>query len=317
MDQEAPKLDALQTPAWQRVLAPLARMAAPRPDDGGGARDGHGAAVRTRQRDEGRAASGYDDRHAAVGANPRDDDTELFVPPAHRERFMHAGLRSRSAPVVFYAAKVALALGLPLLAWLGMGLAAKPVAGGQGAALLLGASLLGLQLPGLWLQRRITARQRELFEAFPDAIDLVIVCMEAGLGIDAALERTGRDMALRSAALSDELALLAAEQRLGVARALALRHLAERTGVEEIRAFATMLVHTERLGTGVADALRVHAQALRLRRERRAEEAAAKLPVKLLFPLIFTLFPALMVVLLGPAVISLMRQMGPLVAGGS
>jgi tight adherence protein C len=117
-----------------------------------------------------------------------------------------------------------------------------------------------------------------------------------------------------AALIAEELDLLGAELRLGMARALALRHLAARTGVDEIRTFATMLVHTERLGTGVADALRVHAQALRLRRERRAEEEAAKLPVKLLFPLIFTLFPALMVVLMGPAVISLMRQLGPMVA---
>lgn len=207
----------------------------------------------------------------------------LLVPPAHRERFVHAGLRSRSAPVVFYAAKVLLAL--------------------------------GLQPPGLWLRRSIERRQRELFEAFPDAIDLIIVCMEAGLGLDAALERAAHDMELRSPALAEELALLGAERQLGVARAQALRHLAQRTGVEEIRAFATLLVHTERLGTGVTDALRVHAQALRQQRERRAEEAAARLPVKLLFPLIFTLFPALMVVLMGPALISLMRQFGPLVAG--
>ena len=116
-------------------------------------------------------------------------------------------------------------------------------------------------------------------------------------------------------ALVWKLALLSAELRLGVTRAQALRHLAQRTGVEEIRAFATLLVHTERLGTGVTDALRVHAQALRQQRERRAEEAAARLPVKLLFPLIFALFPALLVVLMGPALISLMRQLAPLVAG--
>ena len=290
MEHDTSQLDAQRVPAWQRMLEPLARLAAPRVQD-------------------------EDSQRASAPGAQADQDPDLFVPPAHRERFLHAGLRPRSAPVAFYAAKVGLAAGLPLLAWLGMGLAAKPVAGAQGAALLLASSLVGLQLPGLWLQRRIAARQRELFEAFPDAIDLMIVCMEAGLGLDAALERTGQDMALRSAALADEFELLSAELRLGVARASALRHLAARTGVEEIRAFATMLVHAERLGTGVADALRVHARALRLQRERRAEEAAAKLPVKLLFPLIFTLFPALMVVLMGPAVINLMRQLGPMVAG--
>ncbi|MEY2593952.1 MAG: hypothetical protein RI972_1641 [Pseudomonadota bacterium] len=286
MSEQLPSLDAGRTPAWQRLIEPLARLAAPPPED--------------------------PSKPSAPGV---EDDPGLLVPPAHRERFVHAGLRSRSAPVVFYAAKVLLALGLPLMVWWGMALATKPISGAQGAALLLSVSLLGLQMPGLWLRRRIERRQRELFEAFPDAIDLIIVCMEAGLGLDAALERAAHDMELRSPALAEELALLGAERQLGVARAQALRHLAQRTGVEEIRAFATLLVHTERLGTGVTDALRVHAQALRQQRERRAEEAAARLPVKLLFPLIFTLFPALMVVLMGPALISLMRQFGPLVAG--
>lgn len=292
MTQDTTHLDALQAPAWQRLVEPLARLGAP-------------AAEQAPPGADSRSGS-YDDAQTDAG---------LFVPAAHRQRFMHAGLRQRGAPVAFYATKVALALGLPLLAWLGMGLAAKAVTGTQGAALLLFSALVGLQLPGLWLNRRIARRQRELFEAFPDAIDLVIVCMEAGLGVDAALERTGRDMALRSPALADELALLGAELRLGVARPVALRHLADRTGVEEIRAFSTMLVHTERLGTGVAESLRVHAQALRQRRQRRAEEEAAKLPVKLLFPLIFMLFPALLVVLMGPAVISMLRQLAPMAAG--
>lgn len=286
MQDHSSRLDAEKTPAWQSLIEPLARLAAPRQEPPSGP-----------------VAQGVE------------DDPGLFVPPAHRVRFLHAGLRRRNAPVLFYAVKVVLALGLPVLVWWGLAAAAQPVAGASGAAWLLGASVLGLQAPGLWLSRRIARRQRELFEAFPDAIDLVIVCMEAGLGLDAALERTAQDMALRSAALADELALLSAELRLGVARAQALRHLAQRTGVEEIRAFATLLVHTERLGTGVTDALRVHAQALRQQRERRAEEAAARLPVKLLFPLIFALFPALLVVLMGPALISLMRQLAPLVAG--
>lgn len=281
---ETTHLDALHAPAWQRLMEPLARLAAPQAP----------------------AQAGQD--------QPGPDEQQgLFVPAAHRMRFVQAGLRNRSAPVLFYATKVALALALPLAVWIGMGFAAKPLAGLTTAALLLGSALLGLQLPAWWLSMRVARRQRELFEAFPDAIDLMIVCIEAGLGIDAALERTGRDMALRSPALADELGVLSAELRLGVARQKALRHLGMRTGVEEIRAFAVMLAQTERLGTGVADALRVHAQALRVARERRAEEAAAKLPLTMLFPLLFTLFPALMVVLMGPAVITLVRQVGPLV----
>lgn len=311
-----PNLDTLQAPAWQRLVEPLARLAAPGADD----EDFADKAPNSRPRERAGAWTGAttsvriagraDERAPEPGRDPG-----LFVPLAHRERFMHAGLRDRSAPVVFYASKLGLAVGTPLLVWLGLGLAAKPMAAGPMAALLLGSALLGLQLPGLWLNRRIAQRQRAIFEAFPDAIDLMIVCIEAGLGIDAALERTGRDMAARCPALAEELDLLAAELRLGVARPLALKHLAARTGVDEVRAFATMLVHTERLGSGVADALRVHAQALRLKRERRAEEEAAKLPVKLLFPLIFTLFPALMVVLMGPAGLSLLRQLKSMAAG--
>ncbi|NBQ91273.1 MAG: type II secretion system F family protein [Betaproteobacteria bacterium] len=285
---KSPTLDALQAPVWQRLVEPLARLAAP-------------------EQTEAAPTQGPTD-HAA--------DPGLFVPPAHRERFMHAGLRTRGAPVAFYAAKLGLSLGLPLAVWLAMGLTATAWSTGQAAGLLLGSALLGLQLPGVWLSRRIARRQREIFDAFPDAVDLVIVCIEAGLGIDAALERTGRDMAQRCPALAEELELLAAELRLGVSRASALKHLASRTGVEEVRAFATMLVHTERLGSGVADALRVHAQGLRLKRERRAEEEAAKLPVKLLFPLVFTLFPALMVVLMGPAGLTLLRQLRSAAAGG-
>lgn len=282
-------LDASTRPAWQRLMEPLARLAVPRPSP----------------------------QEEAIDPGARAQDPGLFVPQAHRQRFAQAGLRGRSAPVAFYATKVALALGLPLLAWVGMSTLGRGPSDALGVGLLLGAALLGLHLPSLWLQRRIARRQRELLAAFPDAIDLVIVCIGAGLGLDAALQRSGRDSAMRSPALAEELELLAAELRLGVARPDALRHLAQRTGVEEIRSFATMLVQTERLGTGIADALRVHAQSMRLRRQRRAEEEAAQLPLKMLFPLIFALFPALLVVLMGPAVISLVRQIAPLVGGGA
>lgn len=285
MAQETSRLDAQQAQPWQRLVAPVARLALPRDEE-----------PRTDRRVE-----------------PLSDEA-LEVPPAHRERFTHAGLRQRGTPAAFYALKVGLALALPLLCALTLSALAQPVTGHQGAALMLGSALLGLQLPSWWLSHRIARRQRELFEAFPDAVDLMVVCLEAGQGMDATLERTARDMALRSPALAGELQLLSAELRLGVARPVALRHLAQRTGVEEIRSFATMLVHTDRLGTGLGQALRLHAKALRQRRQRRAEEAAAQLPIKLLFPLIFTLFPALMVVLLGPAIIGLMRQFSSMAA---
>jgi tight adherence protein C len=240
-------------------------------------------------------------------ATPQDEDE-----PTHRLRFMQAGLRGRSAPLLFYITKVALVLGLPVLvgaAWMASG---RSVSTLGGITLMLVAAGVGALAPQAWLQGRTRRRQRELFEAFPDAIDLLVVCMEAGLSLDAALERVWRDIRLRSPALADELELLGSELGLGTARAVALRHLAQRTGVEEVRLLVATLIQADRFGLGLVQALRVHAQELRLRRQLRAEEEAAKMPLKLLFPLIFTLFPALMVVLLGPAAIGLMRQMGPL-----
>lgn len=227
-------------------------------------------------------------------------------------RFMQAGWRHRAAPVMFYAAKVALVLGAPLLLGLGLSLSGRVW---PSLPVLLAAAGVGLYAPEWWLRHRTRQRQRELFEVLPDAIDLLVVCTEAGLGLEAALERVERELRLRSATLSDELSLLGAELRLGLSRAQALRHLAQRCGLEEMRLLVATLVQADRFGLGIAQALRVHAQDLRLSRQRRAEEAAAQLPLKQLFPLIFALFPALMVVLLGPAIIQLMRQVMPLMTG--
>lgn len=246
---------------------------------------------------------------ARLGAPTREEDDP------HGQRFTQAGLRHRAAPATFYAIKVSLAAGLPLAAWLGLhGLSGLPK-GVPAAVLLLGVALLGLWVPEVWLRQRTARRQRAVFEALPDAIDLLVVCLEAGLGLDAALGRVQRDMRLRSPTLAEELELLSSELRLGRAREAALRHLAARTGLEEVRLLVATLVQADRFGLGLADALRTHARDLRTRRQRRAEEAAAKIPVKLMFPLIFALFPALMVVLLGPAVIGLMRHVMPLMGG--
>lgn len=274
-----PSLDAHEPPAWQRLVEPVARWA----DPAGG---------------------------MAEGPRPDTADEE-----PHRRRFLHAGLRSRSAPVLFYALTVLLTLGLPLAAWGGLQLMARPLQGLQLASVLLLAAALGHRLPQMALNARIARRQREIFEAFPDALDLLVVCVEAGLSLDAALERAERDLQQRSPVLAEELALVGSELRLGSSRAQALSHLALRTGVPEIGLFVATLIQSDRFGLGVAEALRVHAQELRDRRQLRAEEEAAKMPLKLLFPLIFTLFPALMVVLLGPAIIQLMRQLMPLMTG--
>lgn len=237
-----------------------------------------------------------------------------------RARFLQAGWRSRAAPLHFFALKSVLALAGPLLAWLAL------TAAGHGASrlgtqawllLLVGSAAAGLYLPNALLRLRIERRQQELFEAFPDAIDLMIVCMESGLSLDLAIQRADQEMTLRSPALAEELALVGMELRIGATRERALRNLALRTGVPEVGAFVASLLQAERFGTTVADALRVHAEDLRLRRQYRAEEAAAKVPTKLLFPLILTIFPALLVVLVGPAGIGLVRQVLPLLGGGA
>jgi tight adherence protein C len=142
------------------------------------------------------------------------------------------------------------------------------------------------------------------------------VCMEAGLGTEAALTKVAEDIAHKSQVLSDELRLVNLELRAGAPRDRALRNLAIRTGVEEVDGFVSMIVQAERFGTSIADALRVHADMLRTRRRQRAEEAAAKIALKLLFPLIFFIFPSLMLVLMGPAMIQIYRVLLPTMAGG-
>ena len=232
-----------------------------------------------------------------------------------RLRFANAGLRTASAPLVYFGAKTLLTFVLP-----GLLLAVLPASGTpiQGRSLMFGALALattGYYLPNVALAQLIRRRQRELFEAFPDALDLMRVCVQAGLGLDAAIERVGREMALESAALSDEFHLVSLELRAGASRAEALRNLALRVSVPDVDALVSMLVQADRFGTSVSESLRVHSDALRSRRRFIAEEAAAKLPVKLVFPLVLCIFPALLAVLLGPSMISIYRNVLPLLRG--
>ncbi|BAL26423.1 type II secretion system F family protein [Azoarcus sp. KH32C] len=236
---------------------------------------------------------------------------------ALRTRFMHAGIRHASAPLAFFGIKTVLALGLPLLAYFTV-LVSKPELQFQGTLLVvLFAATVGYYLPNTVLNRMIFVRQREIFETFPDALDLMTVCVEAGLGVEAALVRVADEMQHKSEALAEELHLVTLELRAGLERARALRNLANRTGVEEVEGFVAMIIQAERFGTSIAASLRVHSDMLRTRRRQRAEEAAAKIALKLLFPLIFFIFPSLMLVLLGPAMIQIYRILLPTMAGSS
>jgi len=232
-----------------------------------------------------------------------------------RQRFMHAGFRSENAPMAFFGAKTLLAFGLPFSYMLLTGITSFPVDFNTTLMILVGLACAGYYAPNLYLRSRITNRQLEIFETFPDAIDLMTISVEAGLGLDAAIARVGEEMRIKSDVLAEELKLVGLELRAGASRNQALHNLALRTGVDEVSLFVSMLVQSDRFGTSMADSLRVHSESLRTKRRLRAEEAAAKIPLKLLFPLIMCIFPSLMIVLMGPAVISIYRVFIPIATG--
>lgn len=230
-----------------------------------------------------------------------------------RIRFMNAGLRGPAAPALYFAAKSVLALALPFAVFFALGVSGTRLGTSGTMAALLLAGAIGYYLPNAVLAHRVARRQRDILEAFPDALDLMTVCVEAGLGLDAALLRVATEMEFTHPTLAEELHLVTLELRAGSSKEKALRNLALRTGVEDIDTLVAMLIQAERFGTSVADSLRVHADALRTQRRMRAEEAAAKIPVKLLFPLIFCIFPSMLVVLMGPAFLRILRVFFPVV----
>jgi tight adherence protein C len=173
------------------------------------------------------------------------------------------------------------------------------------------AAVVGYLLPELWLMWRVQARQHRLRLGLPDALDMLVICVEAGLGLDQALMRVALELRITHPQLSEELQLVNMEMRVGKTRLEAMRELARRTGVEDIKALVAMLIQTERFGTSIAQSLRVHSDDLRMKRRQRAEEMSAKTTVKMVPPLVLFIFPALMAVILGPAVIMLMRQFLP------
>jgi tight adherence protein C len=239
-----------------------------------------------------------------------DDNWESSV---LRQRFMNAGFRQANAPVVYFTAKTALALLLPLVMYFTLNRTSVAADTQMLLSYLIMAAGLGYYLPNFLLKHAVSSRQRDILEAFPDALDLMTICVEAGLAIDSALSRVAGEIGLTSPVLSEELTLVTLELRAGGAKDKALRNLALRTGVEDIDALVAMLIQAERFGTSIASSLRVQSDTLRLKRRQRAEETAAKIGLKLLFPLIFFIFPALLVVLMGPAFIQVTRALLPAV----
>jgi tight adherence protein C len=222
-----------------------------------------------------------------------------------KKQMVQAGIYSDRALTIFLGLKIGLPLALPILV--------IPLLMGRGFSkiLLLGILyvlfVLGYFLPSLILGRMVESRQKKIKQALPDALDLLVVCVEAGQGLNAALKRVSDDFMVSCPALARELNLVNLEINAGLEREQALRNLADRTGVEEVASLCSILIQSDRFGTSVATALKVQSETLRTTRRQKLEELAAKTPVKLIFPLILFIFPAIMVVILGPAVIRIME----------
>jgi tight adherence protein C len=228
---------------------------------------------------------------------------------------MNAGWRNPSAPALYFASKTVLSLIGPALAAFILAVTGSALAGSRMLLALLTMATLGYYLPNIILTRIAQRRQREIFENVPDALDLLTVCVEAGLSLERALVKVAGEIHIKSVTLAQELQLVLMEMRAGFTKEKALRNFALRTGVDDVDTLVAMLIQSERFGTSVGDSLRVHSENLRNKRRLLAEETAAKIGLKLLFPLIFCIFPTLLMVLLGPAAIQISRTLGPAFAG--
>jgi tight adherence protein C len=225
-----------------------------------------------------------------------------------RPVFLKAGIRRKNARAVYWGSKLLLAVVPAVSVFLYRVLIpGAPMSTAQMVALLGILAILGYYFPDLWLKFKIVRRKEKILNGFPDALDLLVVCVEAGMGLDSAINRVAKEIELDNKVLSDELKLYNLEMRAGKQRKDALRDLAMRTDLEEVNNLATLLIQTDKFGTSVGQALKVYSDTMRTQRYQRAEERAAKIPVKLIFPLILFIFPSLFVAILGPAVIQIYK----------
>lgn len=228
--------------------------------------------------------------------------------PQLRLRMLQAGYTSPAAVPIFLGSRIALptAMGFSALTILGfLGLTSF-----TGLIATLWFAVLGYVGPSVFVNGRIRTRQKEMQKALPDALDLMVVCVEAGLGLNQALVRVSEEIERLSPVLSEQLALVNLEIRAGTAREEAFRNMGDRTGLDDVKSLMTMLIQTDRFGTSIAQALRVQADTLRTKRRQRVEEAAAKTTIKLVFPLVLFIFPAMFVVILGSALIQIFDTLG-------
>src|SRR3712207_4108076 len=239
---------------------------------------------------------------------------QRLAPPSATEarklqkQLMNAGFRSESGPVIFRAIQLISLAGFPAVVALGAAMTGRPL--GSALVAIAVATFKGAYLPRFTLRRIIAARQQRLRWGLADALDLMVVSIEAGLGLNAALVRVGEELKSVHPEISEEFELTNLEIRVGRERDEALRNLAERTGVDDLKSLVAMLVQADRFGPSIAKAVRVYADSLRTKRRQRAEQAAQKAAVKLLLPLALFLFPTLFIIILGPAAINLTDSFG-------
>jgi tight adherence protein C len=235
---------------------------------------------------------------------------------ALRRKLAAAGFTASYAPRAYTLLRLVLVVGFPVLVMTLVLLSGSVPSLMRLWIMLLISAAVGLYLPSLFIRAKADRREREIINAFPDALDLMLVCVEAGLALESSFDRVGREMAMTHPLLAEQLGTVVLELRAGRSREDALRRMAERTGADEIRAFATLLIQSTNLGTSIAQTLRVYASEMRERRRMRAEEKAHRLPVLLSIPLVACMLPVMIGVLMLPAVIRVIRVLVPALHGG-
>lgn len=225
-----------------------------------------------------------------------------------QKSFLLAGF-GKDVSMMFFGAKIALAFLLPMLFFIVKMMVFKTLPTLHFTLVMLLFAGFGFYCPNAWVKNRIARRKDQIFKGFPDALDQMVVCVEAGTSLDAAITKVGDEMALGNKTLSNEFKLLSLELRAGKSRKEALQNLALRCDLDDVSSLVTLLIQTDKFGTSIAQALRVYSDSMRTTRQQRAEEAAAKLPVKMLFPMVLFMFPSLFVVVLGPGAIRMYKAL--------
>jgi len=243
--------------------------------------------------------------------------TKYVLPKQEWERshisakLVHAGFRHPNALTTFYAIKTLLALAFPIVILLFTRFTAELTAG-QIFISMAAAAFVGAIIPNIILENRVKVRKKLLRDGFPDALDLLVICVEAGLGLVAALQRVAKDLDVSHPQLAEELAFVNTEIRLGVPRMDALRNMAHRTGLEEVESLVVLLDQSVRFGTSVAEGLRIYSEEFRDKRTQAAEETAAKIGTKIIFPLVLFLWPSFFLIAIGPAILRIIKAFGSL-----